>query len=57
MGGYESTKKKAICAVELTDDGKVKRFYIFKILDYSAKSLMKMFEKHIYQNTTITTDR
>ncbi len=35
VGGYEegkpgrsygSTKKKAVCAVELTDDGKVKRF-------------------------------
>ena len=26
---YDSNKKKAVCAVELTDDGKVKRFYTF----------------------------
>lgn len=36
---YDSNKKKAVCAVELTDDGKVKRFYTFQIPDYSAKSL------------------
>jgi hypothetical protein len=44
---YDSTKKKALCTVELTDDGKVKRFYTFQIPDYSAKSLRKMFNKHI----------
>jgi hypothetical protein len=36
---YDSSKKKAVCAVELTEQGKVKRFYTFKIPDYSAKSL------------------
>lgn len=54
---YDSTKKKAICAVELTDDGKVKRFYTFQIPDYSAKSLRKMFEKHIDKHAKITTDK
>jgi hypothetical protein len=44
---YNSSKKKAVCAVELTDDGKVKSFYTFQIPDYSAKSLRKMLDKHI----------
>ena len=54
---YDSTNKKAVCAVELTDKGKVKRFYTFKIPDYSAKSLRKMFEKHIDKKAKITTDK
>ena len=37
-------------------EGKVKRFYTFKISDYSAKSLRKMFEKHIDIDAKITTD-
>ena len=66
VGGYEegkpgrscdSTKKKAVCAVELTDKGKVKRFYTFKIPDHSARSLRKMFEKHIDKKAKITTDK
>jgi transposase-like protein len=52
---YDSTKKKAVCAVKLTNKGKVKRFYTFKIPDYSAKSLRKMFEKHIDKKAKITT--
>ncbi len=54
---YDSKKKKAICAVELTDDGKVKRFYVFKIDDYSSKSLKKMFAKHIDKQAKVTTDK
>jgi len=54
---YDSNKKKAVCAVELTDDGKVKRFYTFQIPDYSAKSLRKMFEKHIDKTAKVTTDK
>ena len=54
---YDSNKKKAVCAVELTDKGKVKRFYTFQIPDYSSKSLRKMFEKHIDINAKITTDK
>ena len=54
---YDSTKKKAVCAVELTDDGKVKRFYTFQIPDYSSKSLRKIFEKHIDKDARITTDK
>jgi transposase-like protein len=54
---YDSNKKKAVCAVELTDEGKVKRFYTFQIPDYSAKSLRKMFEKHIDITAKVTTDK
>jgi transposase-like protein len=53
---YDSKKKKSICAVQLTDDGKVKRFYALKITDFSAKSLRTIFDKHISPNADITTD-
>lgn len=54
---YDSKKKKSVCAVELTEDGKVKRFYTIKIEDYSAKSLCRIFEKHIGKEAIITTDK
>jgi len=53
---YNSKKKKVVCAVELTDKGKVKRFYALKIDNFSAKSLSKIFDKHISKNAKITTD-
>lgn len=54
---YDSKKKKTVCAVELTEEGKVRRFYAFKIEDYSAKSLRRIFEKHISKEAVITTDK
>ena len=54
---YDSKKKKSICAVELTDTGKVKRFYAMKINDFSSKSLQTIFDKHIDIDATITTDQ
>jgi hypothetical protein len=30
LGVYDSSKKKAVCAVELNDDWKVKRFILLK---------------------------
>lgn len=53
---YDSKKKKSVCAVELTNDGKVKRFYALKIKDFSAKSLSGIFDKHISKEAKITTD-
>jgi len=53
---YDSKKKKSVCAVELTNDGKVKRFYALKIKDFSAKSLIRIFDKHISKEAKITTD-
>jgi transposase-like protein len=54
---YDSKKKKSVCAVALTEEGKVKRFYTFKIEDYSAKSLRRIFDKHISKQAIITTDK
>ena len=53
---YNSKKKKSICAVQLTEDGKVKRFYALKIKDFSAKSLRTIFDKHVSKQADITTD-
>jgi predicted RNA-binding Zn-ribbon protein involved in translation (DUF1610 family) len=53
---YDTKKKKAAIAVELTDDHKVKRVYIKSIKDYSAKSLTPLFERHICKGAKITTD-
>jgi transposase-like protein len=53
---YDSKKKKSVCALELTEDGKVKRFYILKIKDFSSKSLRTIFEKHVSIKADVTTD-
>lgn len=53
---YDSKKKKAVCAVELTEDGKVKRMYSIKIDNYSAKELRKLFDSHISTEAIVTTD-
>ena len=44
---YNSKKKKAVIAVELTDSNKLKRVYIKSIDDYSENSLTPIFEQHI----------
>lgn len=54
---YDSNKKKMVCAVELTDDGKVKRMYSLNIANYSAKELEKVFEKHISKDANVVTDK
>ncbi|MDR3328391.1 MAG: IS1595 family transposase [Prevotellaceae bacterium] len=53
---YGAKKKKVVCAVELTDDGKVKRFYALKIKDFSSKSLRTIFDKHIDKSAQVITD-
>jgi len=53
---YDSKKKKVVCAVELTDEGKVKRMYAMKIDNYSSKELKKIFEEHISSEADVTTD-
>lgn len=42
---YNTKKKKIVCAVEVTEEGKIKRFYAEKIKDFSGKSLRKIFDK------------
>ena len=53
---YDAKKKKVVCAVELTKEGKVKRFYALKIKDFSSKSLRTIFDKHIDNSAQILTD-
>lgn len=54
---YDCKKKKIVCAVELTDEGKVKRMYSMKIENYSHKELKKIFDKHISREAKVTTDK
>jgi hypothetical protein len=53
---YDSKKKKAVTAVQLTKDGKVKRMYAMKINDFSAQSLQYIFINHISRQANVTTD-
>lgn len=46
-----------IGAVELTEDGKVKRTYFKKIEDYSSKSLKIIFDEHISKKANVLTDK
>ena len=54
---YDTKKKKVLCAMELTDRCKVKRFYVLKIPDFSSKSLRTIFDKHISKTAQVTTDQ
>lgn len=54
---YDSKKKKAVIAVELTGKHQVKRVYIKSIDDYSAKSLTPIFEEHIDTSAKVFTDK
>jgi hypothetical protein len=54
---YDAKKKKAITAIQLTDDGKVKRMYAMKINDFSAQSLQYIFVNHISREASVTTDK
>lgn len=54
---YNSKKKKAITAIELTEGGKVKRMYAMRIEDFSAQSLQYMFINHISRDAKVTTDK
>jgi len=54
---YDTNKKKAVCAVELTKEGKVKRMYSMQIDNYSAKELRKLFDSHISTTAHVVTDK
>jgi len=54
---YDSKKKKTVCAVQLTEEGKVKRMYSMLINDFSAKSLKTIFDKHIATTAKVRTDK
>ena len=66
LGGYEkekvernynTKKKKAITAVELTQDRKVKRMYAMRIEDFLASFLQYIFVNHISRETKVITDK
>ena len=52
---YDGKKKKVVTAVQLTEDGKVKRMYTMKIDDFSARSLQYTFVNHISREAKVTT--
>ncbi len=54
---YDSKKKKAVTALQLTEKGKIKRIYIQKIRDFSAQSLQYIFIKHIDKQAQVVTDK
>lgn len=53
----DSKKKKVVAAVQVNENGGVKRVYFQKIEDYSSKSLHKIFENHISKNANVQTDK
>jgi hypothetical protein len=54
---YNSKKKKAVTAIQLTKESKVKRMYAMKIDDFSAQSLHYIFVNHISREARVTTDK
>jgi len=54
---YDSKKKKAVTAVQLTEDGKVRRMYAMRIEDFSARSLQYIFVNNISRSAQVTTDK
>ena len=50
-------KRKFFVQWNLLTRGKVKRFYAFKIPDYSSKSLRTIFDKHFRKTARVTTDQ
>lgn len=54
---YDSKKKKAVTAVQLTSEGKVRRMYAMSIDNFSAKSLQNIFTNHISKKAEVTTDK
>lgn len=54
---YDSNKKKVVCALELTENGKVKRLYSIPIENYSSKELNRIFAKHIAKEANVKTDK
>jgi len=54
---YNTKKKKMVCAVQITGDGKIRRMYSLKIENYSAKELKKIFNKHISVEANVVTDK
>jgi transposase-like protein/predicted RNA-binding Zn-ribbon protein involved in translation (DUF1610 family) len=52
----DTKKKKVVCAIELSEDQKIKRVYALKIENYSSRSLKEIFERHISKQAQVKTD-
>ena len=54
---YDTKKAKAVCAIQLSKSGGIKRVYMKSIDDYSSKSLKGIFDSHISTTASIVTDQ
>jgi len=54
---YDTKKKKAVTAVQLTKEGKLRRMYGMGIEDFSARSLEFIFANHISKSAQINADK
>lgn len=54
---YSRKKKKAVTAIELTEEGKVKRLFAMLIKDFSAESLQYIFVNPINREACVTRDK
>lgn len=54
---YNARKKKAVTAVQLTPEGKVRRMYAMRIEDFSARSLQYIFINNISREAKVATDK
>lgn len=54
---YDVKNKKAVTAVQLTPEGKVRRMYAMRIEDFSAWSLQCIFVNNISREAKVTTDK
>ncbi len=54
---YDTKKKKAVTAVQLTKEGKVRRMYAMGIEDFLVCSLESIFVNYISKSAQITTDK
>lgn len=53
---YDAKKKKAVTALQLDENKKIKRMYVRQIDNFSAKELKGIFEHHISKNALVRTD-
>ena len=53
----DSKKKKIVAAVEIDDEGGIKRAYFKRIDDYSSDELGKIFHSHISTQAKVKTDK
>lgn len=54
---YDSKRKKAVTAAQLTEDGKVRRMYAMRKEDFSARSLQYIFVNNISRSAKVLTDK